>query len=579
MTTMTTPSASRASLGLFIAKKYHARGRGLRDHRHPPVRAPAITFLLCAVGYALLLCPSPYWLDSAELAAGSFELGIAHAPGQPLAMLVGKLFCFVPLGDVALRVGLGQLFCGAGAAALCAWIGARVAREFSDDIIVTEALGVAAGIAYAASYAAGFQAIRVEVYALSSLCVLAAITCVFRSYDSGEPRWLGLAGLAFGLGLTNHHFLTLLGAVPPALVLLVRRWDASLRRGVLLGALTTLAALSLYLYLPLRAAHDPIVAWGHPTTPSAVGWLISAASFQRSAGLTVEGDAEALVIAILDQLTPIAPFLALGGLYVCARKRLRLALALLLMLLGPIAARLVVPFDPGNPDAFAYFSTGIAALALLCVPLLAVLARLRVVAIFVAVGSLALAVARAPTYSLARFDDVHTIVEPSFATAPADAIVVPSYYQTTFSLMYFRAVEGLRPDVSYLPRHALDQPGLTASLVRQDVRLAPFVDERRIDLPALLATSRPRLVEYDLDLDPRLFPYATTLPYDVATTETQSRRFVLWQAFLRVHEACREGASPAEVLERVDVARRMLGGGDPAPLDDLLRHCASLRGR
>src|SRR5262249_26079180 len=156
-----------------------------------------------------------------------------------------------------------------------------------------------------------------------------------------------------------------------------------------------------------------------------------------SAGTSVESDAAALVIAILDQLTPIAPFLALGGLYVCARKNLRLALALLFMLLGPIVARLVVPFDPGNPDAFAYFSTGIAALALLCVPLFALLSRIRVVAIGIALGCVVLGIVRAPAYSLAHFDDVHTIVEPTFARAPADAIVVPAYYQTTFSLQYF----------------------------------------------------------------------------------------------------------------------------------------------
>jgi hypothetical protein len=541
------------------------------------VRAPAITFFLCAIAYALMLCPSPYWLDSAELAAGSFELGVAHAPGQPLAMLVGKLFCFLPLGDIALRVGLGQVFCGAGAAALCAWIGARVAREFSDDEVITEALGVAAGVAYAASYAAGFQAIRVEVYALSSLCVLAAIAGVIRFYDSDDARWLALAGLAFGLGLTNHHFLTVLGALPPALVLLSRRFDASLRRGVILGALTTLAALSLYLYLPLRAAHDPIVAWGHPTTLSSIWWTISAASFQRSVGTGVEGDATALVFAIFDQLTPVAPFLALGGLYLCARKNLRLALALVLMLLGPIAARVVVPFDPGNPDAFAYFSTGIAALALSCVPLFAMIARVRVVAVVLAIASIVLGIARAPAYSLSHFDDVHEIVAPTFARAPADAIVVPSYYQTTFALMYFRVVEGLRPDASYLPRHALDQPGLDASLVRSDPRLAPLLGDHRLDVPALAASARPRLVEYDVDLDPRLLPYATTLPYDVVTRETQSRRYVLWQAFLRVHQACRRGA-PGEELASVEAAaRRVLGGGDPAPLDDLLRRCASLR--
>ena len=43
-------------------------------------------------GYALCCAPSPYLLDSAELAQAAFGLGVAHPPGEVVAALWGKLF-------------------------------------------------------------------------------------------------------------------------------------------------------------------------------------------------------------------------------------------------------------------------------------------------------------------------------------------------------------------------------------------------------------------------------------------------------------------------------------------------------
>jgi hypothetical protein len=549
------------------------------------MRAPAITFLICALGYALLLCPSQYWLDSGELAAASFELGIAHAPGQPLAMLLGKLFCFLPLGDVSLRVGLGQAFCGAGAAAVVAWLGRRLAAEFVEDSFAREVLGIAAGVAYAASYAAGFQAIRPEVYALSALLVLSAIALCLRYVDDPQPRHLGLAGLCFGLGLANHHYLTVLGAVPPALVLLWRKPDATLRRGLVAGVLATCAGFAIYIYLPLRAAHDPIIDWGHPSTLSSFWWTVTARSFQKSAALEHGRDALALLAAVFEQLTPAAPLLALAGLYLCLRGARRLGLALAFAIVGPVGARLVIVFDRGNPDALAYLSTAIAALAIACVPLPAALvsslpgAARRAGALAVLATALAFAVLTAPRYSLAHFEDTRAIYAPLVTAAPADAVMVPAYFQTTFALEYLRVAEGLRPDLSYLPRHFLDQPGLAQALVRRDARLSSLLAGTHLDVAALL--SRPAWVEYDLDLDTRLVARASVVPTPQLSPDAdpQKRRFALWQRFLRLHQLCRLGASAVELNQAEQGVRQAGEDRDGRDVDLLLGDCAALRGR
>ncbi|MEO6950290.1 MAG: DUF2723 domain-containing protein [Polyangia bacterium] len=543
----------------------------------------ALTFVLTACAYALGLCPSLYWLDSGELAGAGFELGIAHAPGQPLAVLVEKLFMLLPLGDVSLRAGLSQLVCGAAAASVVTWLGERIARRFVQGRSAA-VLGIAAGLLWASSYAAAFQAVRPEVYALSALMVLGTIALCVRYTETGEPRWLAWAGLCFGLGLTDHHYLVLVGAAPPALALIVPEharpgfWKALAR-----AALATALGLCVYLYLPLRAAHDPIFDWGHPTTLANFFWVVSAQSFQKSASGGAHGDATLLVGALLDQLTPVALFLALGGLYLCARRFPRLAVVLALMLFGPVFGRLFVTFDSGNPDAFAYLGTGVAALALLCVPLVAVAAHLaKARGTVIAGAALALVGVRAawvaPSLSLARFDDARAILAPLLDESPPHAVVITSYFQTTFAFDYLRVVEGARPDLTFVPRHFLVQPGVRASLLRRDPSLSPLLGARDIVPEAVRTSARPIVLEYDLDLDYTLCGKAATVPTFGTYTELQTRRYAVWQAVLHLDQLCRMGAPPTSLSEAMTQLRRRAASPDDAFVSSLVDRCPTERG-
>ena len=536
-----------------------------------------------------MLCPSVYWLDSSELAAAGFELGLLHAPGHPLAVLLSKGFQMLPLGDIALRAGLAQVFCGAGAAALVTAIGARLASKLCSHALASDLLGVTVGLAYGATYAAAFQAVRPEVYALSSLLTLATIDACLRYADDADPTHLQRAGLWFGLGLTNHHYLTLVGAVPPALVLLwPRRGHPGLAKGLLLGALATAAALTLYFYLPLRSAHDPIVRWGHPLDLRSFFWVVSAQSFQKSAGTQHGSDLPLLIGAALDQLGPIASLIGLGGLYVALRKLPRVGLTLLFAVLGPLAARWFLAFDSGNPDAFAYLGTGIAALALCAVPLCAELLEAAPRTLRPVGGATILLVVcvRAgltlPGSSLAAFEDTRATFAPLLDGVSPGAVVVPSYFQTTFSLSYLRVVEGARPDLHFLPRHFLTHPGERAALARQDPLLAPLMTDRDLVADVVERTGgHPLWLEYDLDLPMSLVGTSQTISLPrTLSNELQTRRFLLWQTLLRLHRACRLGADPAAMPRSAEAELRAGASDDPERsrfLDELLASCTGAR--
>src|SRR5690242_19744659 len=68
--------------------------------------------------YVRTLAPSLLLGDSAEFQILSSTLGIAHPPGYPIYLLIGKLFTWLPVGSVAYRVNLLSASAAAIAVAL-----------------------------------------------------------------------------------------------------------------------------------------------------------------------------------------------------------------------------------------------------------------------------------------------------------------------------------------------------------------------------------------------------------------------------------------------------------------------------
>ncbi|HEY0710269.1 MAG TPA: DUF2723 domain-containing protein, partial [Polyangia bacterium] len=153
---------------------------------------PLAVGFIAFVVYVSVLAPAPYLLDSAELAAASFGLGIAHPPGEPLALVLGRLFSLLPLGSVAFRVGLVQAVAGAIAATLVH----RLARRLIGQVDPTGTLPPVARHLLAATAALGFalapgtviSSNRPEVYALGAALALGALLAALRARTHADPR-------------------------------------------------------------------------------------------------------------------------------------------------------------------------------------------------------------------------------------------------------------------------------------------------------------------------------------------------------------------------------------------------------
>ena len=470
-------------------------------------------------------------------------------------MLAGKLLCLLPLGSVALRVGLASSLAGAAAAAQAARLGQIVARSI-DARSPHALLGAAAGLLFGLSYAAAFQAVRPEVYALSALCVLTAAVELARFDESGDRRRLYLAALAVGLGLANHHLLALALAGPGLIFAALRKPRRPVATGVARVGLAGTLGLSLYAYLPLRALRHPLIDWGAPTSLSRFYWVVSASAFHKALarGHAEAADALGVLPALVTQLHLAGALLALAGLYLLLRTppTRRLGLFLVLGVVLGAAAPALVGFDPANPDAYGYLAPAVAlaAAAACALPavLLARLAERRRTATSLAtlplIGALAWGACQWPLVTLSNFHDTGALVGGWLSTAPPRAPVVTSYFQTIFAAWYLRAVEGRRPDDNVIHRHFLSYPGYRDELLRANPELAPLLGEHDVN-PAALETGA--LVEYDSELPDALVARSRVVAGDPVSRETQTRRFSAWMALLDAHRACRLGPAPAPI--------------------------------
>ncbi len=330
----------------------------------------ALSFAIPLVVYLHTLADGVYWEDSPLVVAASLSLGIAHSPGHPLFVLLGRIASLAPSASPALPVNAVSAVTGAGAV-FGMWL--LVLRLLPSATGTTE--GVRARgplVALVAALSFGFcrpfwhQATVAEVYALHIALALLGLACLVRTRRSQSAGWwvLGLAG-------TNH--VTSLLLIPSAL------WLARCKR-VWLAGVALLGALSLYLYLPLRSRLNPLVDWGDPETLRRLLWMLSAQEFRSefaSGGLVAWGSfwvgAGHAAGLVAHAFTPVRPVLFVVGAVWALRQRARWAPPLLL---AAVLTGLFALVGGGGPDQEAYLLLPLAILAVFGGVTLGLVARL-----------------------------------------------------------------------------------------------------------------------------------------------------------------------------------------------------------
>lgn len=294
--------------------------------------------------YVLTLCPTVWWYDSAELVTASVVLGIPHPPGYPLYTLIGHVFTWLPV-DPALAVNAMSAVFGAIAVGLVFAIARSLGARPAAAVVAGGLLG--AGSLFWA------QAVVAEVYAPGLAFALAVWLMLLRGVSQSRARLLLAAAFVAGLGLGVHLSVATLGLGFAALVLgfdapplrnsrdpvipVSRSRGSRLRLG--LGAsLAALAGASIYLYLPWRAAQQPLLNFGDPSSFERFAWMITGGNYKHwfLEGAPFGERALHFAGSFAEQLLGIGLLLALAGFAWLVRTRRWDATVIALMIAGNV---------------------------------------------------------------------------------------------------------------------------------------------------------------------------------------------------------------------------------------------------
>ncbi|MBI2418150.1 MAG: DUF2723 domain-containing protein [Ignavibacteriales bacterium] len=257
--------------------------------------------------YIYTLAPTVVQIDSGELAATQYFLGITHPTGYPLFTIIGWLFVHIPFP--ASKVYLSNLlaaFWTAGGVFYFMALLEILSKKFHTElqkkqlstkklrsgldkhvnniyhsywIIITIAVN---GFYFAFNKIIWLQSTSVEVYSLHIMLLTGLIYSCFKimlnqsersdSFNVKEiiSQWWHVP-LFLGLGIGNH--LSIVFAIPGLVVFyfIVKRFDRNSIFVFLFILLSTLGvATILYLFLIFRAGHGPEFNWGEPSTFSSL---------------------------------------------------------------------------------------------------------------------------------------------------------------------------------------------------------------------------------------------------------------------------------------------------------------------
>ena len=249
----------------------------------PPYRDGALLGLAIFGLYVLTLSPTTAWWDASEYITTGHLLGVPHPPGNPLFVSIARVWSLLlaPLGlPVAVRINLLAAATSSVATFFFFLVGHRVLTTVIEERWMLT-IGAACGsVMGATAYTVWNQSTANEKVYTVSVAVIAAVSWLaLRWYDKREEpaglRALLLALYLMVLGASNHLmsvlpapalglFVLLAG---PAVLLTSRFWVRAIPLVVL--------GISFNLFLPIRAAQDPIINEGNPVCESAAGAVVA----------------------------------------------------------------------------------------------------------------------------------------------------------------------------------------------------------------------------------------------------------------------------------------------------------------
>lgn len=220
-----------------------------------------LLFFITYIIYCLTLVPTIYWGDSAELVASGYLLDIAHPPCYPTYNTIIKLFTLLPVGNIAYRVNLLSSIFSSFSVVLLYNICIKLINKKDMNFYLAF---FTSSLAFSFSFTFWLHSTKAEKYSFYIFLLLLLIYFLFLWKKENKIQYLYLFFFTLGISLTHH--LLILTLIPAFIYfLLTTDYKIFLKiKNIFVMVLLFILPLTIYLYLPLRSAHNPHINWGRP---------------------------------------------------------------------------------------------------------------------------------------------------------------------------------------------------------------------------------------------------------------------------------------------------------------------------
>src|SRR5689334_12853809 len=240
------------------------------DYR-PSYRAALAVTLVTLVLYLVTLAPSTAMWDTSEYIAAAYTLGLPHPPGNPLFVIIGRVFSILPIASsVAVRINILAAICSATSAGMWFLITERVLVGWLPQRWQRILGGAVSALIGATAFTVWNQSVVNEkVYTVSLVGIAIVSWLMIRWSDDPDgpkaDRLLVLVAYILGLGYANHMG-GMLAAPAAAIAVLVRRPRTIIRWKLVLACVGALfLGITPFATQPIRAAYNPPLNEGEPT--------------------------------------------------------------------------------------------------------------------------------------------------------------------------------------------------------------------------------------------------------------------------------------------------------------------------
>ena len=282
-------------------------------------------FLLSFYVYVITLNPVFHANDSPETVSCAYTLGIQHPPGYPFSAMIGKIFTFIPCGNIGFRVNLLSATWTSLSLVFVFLILLSILKSGKIDFFYTCLIAIVTTLFFGFLYTVWSESLSAKggIYTFNLFFLTFLTWIAFNWEKNRNNKWIYLFSFIYGLSLCNHweSIIVLTPAFFIFWLLISKKYNlfnSYNKKNILISLFLFLIGLFAYSFLLLRSKYGAILNWGSPDNLMQLIQVVlreQYAEFEKAKHLaTIKAQALRVFNLILNELNVIGLLLSIFGI-------------------------------------------------------------------------------------------------------------------------------------------------------------------------------------------------------------------------------------------------------------------------